>query len=89
MKAPLELDTILARLTAPLLAGAVLALALATSGARARFATSCVTFMKQYGFDGIDIDWEYPDPGASGANYTALMNALSSAMHSRGALRRP
>ena len=27
---------------------------------RAAFVSSCVTMMKTHGFDGIDIDWEYP-----------------------------
>src|SRR5207244_7241630 len=39
-----------------------------------------------YNLDGIDIDWEYPDVGASGNNFSALMSALSTAMHSRGKL---
>jgi len=28
-----------------------------TADSRAKFVTSCVNFMKQYSFDGIDIDW--------------------------------
>ena len=27
---------------------------------RQKFADNCVTFMNKYGFDGLDIDWEYP-----------------------------
>ncbi len=53
---------------------------------RTNFVNNVVNFVNQYGLDGVDMDWEYPDPGASGNNYTALMQQLSTAMHSRGKL---
>jgi chitinase len=56
------------------------------SGARTTFVNAVVSVVTQYNLDGVDIDWEYPDPGTSGNNYTALMSALSTAMHSRGKL---
>jgi GH18 family chitinase len=54
--------------------------------ARTNFVNTVVNFVTQYGLDGVDIDWEYPDPGASGNNYSAMMQQLSSALHSRGKL---
>ena len=32
----------------------------ASSSARKRFASQCVELIEDYGFDGIDLDWEYP-----------------------------
>lgn len=40
----------------------------ASSNARLTFASSCVSYMTNYGFDGIDLDWEFPVEG--GASYT-------------------
>jgi hypothetical protein len=53
---------------------------------RNTFVTNLVNFANQYNLDGVDIDWEYPDAGASGNNHAALMQQLSTAMHSRGKL---
>ena len=39
-----------------------------TPKSRQHFAGSCVAFMKRYGFDGIDIDWEYPVSGGKAGN---------------------
>ncbi len=52
---------------------------------RARFAKSCVTYMKSSGFDGIDLDWRYPVSGGNEKNisrpedrdnYTLLLAAV-------------
>jgi GH18 family chitinase len=56
------------------------------AGTRTTFVNNLVNLVDQYNLDGVDIDWEYPDPGTSATNYTALMQQLSSAMRSRGKL---
>jgi chitinase len=65
-----------------------------TADSRATFARSCVAFMTQYGFDGIDIDWEYPTggglvPGAGRpedtANFTLMLAELRAQLDAQGA----
>jgi hypothetical protein len=58
----------------------------ANAGTRATFVTSVLNTVRQYGLDGIDIDWEYPDPGAGATNFTALMQQLGTALHNEGKL---
>lgn len=55
----------------------------ASNSSRKAFAASCVKFMKQYKFDGIDIDWEFPVSGGlqNGSpkdkpNFTRLLKEL-------------
>jgi GH18 family chitinase len=49
--------------------------AAATPESRTHFAQSAIQFMKDNGFDGIDIDWEFPDPDHND-NYTQLLGEL-------------
>ncbi len=39
-----------------------------TPASRAAFAHSCVAFVQRYGFDGVDLDWEYPVSGGHPGN---------------------
>ncbi|WNG20536.1 glycosyl hydrolase family 18 protein [Cystobacter fuscus] len=56
----------------------------ANASARTTFVNNVLAFVEQAGLDGVDIDWEWPDPGASSQNFGALMNQLGTALHARG-----
>jgi chitinase len=58
----------------------------AAATTRTAFVTNLINLVRQYNLDGIDIDWEYPNPGTSADNFTLLMKQLSAALHSRGKL---
>lgn len=47
---------------------------------RSVFISGVAELLGQYGLDGVDIDWEYPDPGGSMQNYLALMRELRAAL---------
>ena len=63
---------------------------------RADFAKSSVYVMVKYGFDGIDVDWEYPGGGgldgsgvastSDGANYNLLLQAIRDEMNRQTAI---
>jgi chitinase len=64
-----------------------------TEETRTRFAVSCIAMMKQYGFDGLDIDWEYPTGGGmeenaarpeDKQNFTLLLAALRTELEAQG-----
>ncbi|KAI9217482.1 glycoside hydrolase [Blastocladiella britannica] len=73
----------------------------ATPAARARFVESAMQFVAQHGFDGIDIDWEFPVEGGrpenarspdDGRNLTLLLGELRAGLdrigQQRGGARR-
>jgi hypothetical protein len=51
-----------------------------TAIGRKAFADSCVNMIKNYGFDGIDLDWEYPQNPTQGAQMLAVLQATRQAM---------
>ncbi len=66
-----------------------------TDARRTAFANSVVAFITQHGFDGVDIDWEYPVGGGlpenvirpeDKTNFTLLMKKLREKLDAQGAL---
>lgn len=53
---------------------------------RNTFVSNVATFVSNYGLDGVDIDWEYPDNSTESASFTALMSQLDTAMHNHSKL---
>lgn len=65
-----------------------------TAAGRQTFASSVAAFLKQYGFDGVDLDWEFPVGGglpanaaspADKTNFTLLLQTLRSTLDAQGA----
>lgn len=51
-----------------------------TEDRRKTFAAACVALIKDYRFDGIDVDWEYPQDEEQGAQFLPLLKEVRSAM---------
>lgn len=71
--------------------------AAATQERRRRLAESAVAFLRHHGFDGIDLDWEYPMSGGKEdnihrpqdrENFTLLLQALRAALDTAGEVDR-
>lgn len=66
-----------------------------TEASRTTFADSCVDFIVKYGFNGVDIDWEYPVSGGMSTNikrpedkhnFTLLLKKLREKLNARSLL---
>jgi GH18 family chitinase len=53
---------------------------------RATFVRNLMAFVKRHDLDGVDIDWEYPDPGESAQGYLALLRELRAQLGPAGKL---
>jgi len=58
--------------------------ATATDAGTNALADSMVSYMRTWHFDGIDIDWEYPDTEAEKAQFTKLIQKLRSKLDAQG-----
>ncbi|KAB5563633.1 glycoside hydrolase family 18 protein [Coniochaeta sp. 2T2.1] len=61
----------------------------ATEASRNKFASSAVTLVKDWGFDGIDIDWEYPTNAVEAQNFILLLKACRQALDQYAAQHAP
>jgi chitinase len=52
----------------------------ADPASRRTFVAAVTALVAEHGLDGADIDWEYPDPGASAEAFVSLMSELRAAL---------
>ncbi|WP_318374959.1 glycosyl hydrolase family 18 protein [Enterobacter sp.] len=58
--------------------------ATATDAGVEKLANSIVNYMLTWGFDGVDVDWEYPDTEADKGQFTKLIKSLRSKLDDQG-----
>lgn len=53
-----------------------------TAAGRSHFIIDVMAKVKQFGFDGVDVDWEFPNTSdGTDVSFTALMKELSDSLH--------
>nr|AAC05829.1 chitinase [Trichoderma virens] len=63
--------------------------AASTDANRKNFARTAITFMKDWGFDGIDVDWEYPADSTQASNMILLFKEVRSQLDAYAAQYAP
>ncbi|KAI8197977.1 Mutanase, partial [Colletotrichum sp. SAR 10_65] len=43
---------------------------------RQKFLVNLASFLRQYGFDGVDVDWQWPQAGDDATNYAILLDEM-------------
>ncbi|EYB33882.1 hypothetical protein QX201_001296 [Fusarium graminearum] len=57
-----------------------LASGVSTQNGRKRFISTAIKLITDWGFDGIDVDWEYPVNAQEARNYVLILNGLRKAL---------